>query len=75
MLLAQLSTVKTRLGITDTTDDTLLTNHIEFASARFERETNRARSNALSAPPKNSPPTKPKSQSPVSRSSPSLSST
>ena len=42
MLLAQLATVKTRLGISDATDDTLLTNFIEFASARFERETNRA---------------------------------
>ena len=42
MLLAQLTTIKTRLGITDTTDDTLLTNLIEFASARFERETNRS---------------------------------
>jgi hypothetical protein len=41
MMPAQLTTVKARLGITDTTDDTLLTNHIEFASARFERETNR----------------------------------
>ena len=41
MLLTQLTTVKTRLGITDTTDDTLLTNFIEFASARFERDTNR----------------------------------
>ena len=42
MLLTQLSTVKTRLGISDTTDDTLLTNFIEFASARFERDTNRS---------------------------------
>src|SRR5688572_24575212 len=42
MLLAQLSTIKNRLGITDTTDDTLLTNFIEFASARFERDTNRS---------------------------------
>ncbi len=42
MLLAQLTTVKARLNITDATDDTLLTNFIEFASARFERETNRA---------------------------------
>jgi uncharacterized phiE125 gp8 family phage protein len=41
MLLTQLTTIKNRLGITDTTDDTLLTNFIEFASARFERETNR----------------------------------
>ncbi len=42
MLLTQLTTIKTRLGISDTTDDTLLTNLIEFASARFERETNRS---------------------------------
>ena len=41
MMLAQLTTIKTRLGITDTADDTLLTNFIEFASARFERDTNR----------------------------------
>ena len=47
MLLAQLTTVKTRLGITDTADDTLLTNLIEFASARFERETNRSLDHAL----------------------------
>src|SRR5688572_19069332 len=48
MLLAQLTTVKTRLGITDTTDDTLLTNLIEFASARFERETNRSLDRSVS---------------------------
>src|SRR3954471_21438882 len=41
-MLAQLATIKTRLGISDTTDDTLLTNFIEFASARFERDTNRS---------------------------------
>jgi len=40
-LLTQLTTVKSRLGISDTTDDTLLTNLIKFASARFERECNR----------------------------------
>jgi hypothetical protein len=39
--LTQLSAVKTRLGISDTADDTLLTNFIKFASARFERQTNR----------------------------------
>ena len=39
--LAQLSTVKNRLGISDTTDDTLLTNFIKFASGRFERQCNR----------------------------------
>ena len=42
MMLTQLATIKTRLGISDTTDDTLLTNFIEFASARFERDTNRS---------------------------------
>lgn len=47
MLLAQLTTIKTRLGITDTTDDTLLTNLIEFASARFERDTNRSLDRAV----------------------------
>lgn len=41
-LLTQLATVKARLGITDTTDDTLLTNFIKFASARFEGECNRS---------------------------------
>ena len=40
-LLTQLSTIKSRLGITDTTDDTLLTNFIKFASGRFERVCNR----------------------------------
>jgi uncharacterized phiE125 gp8 family phage protein len=48
MLLAQLATVKNRLGITDTTDDSLLTNFIEFASGRFERETNRLLERAVS---------------------------
>jgi hypothetical protein len=42
MLLTQLSTLKTRLGIADTTDDTLLTNLIQFTSGRFERECNRS---------------------------------
>jgi gp6-like head-tail connector protein len=41
MMLTQLSTVKNRLGITDTTDDTLLTNFIKSASARFESECHR----------------------------------
>ena len=50
MLVTQLSTIKTRLGITDTTDDTLLTNLIEFASARFERETNRSLDRAVATP-------------------------
>ena len=40
-MLTQLVTVKARLGITDTTDDTLLTNLIKFASARFARDCNR----------------------------------
>ena len=47
MLVTQLSTIKTRLGITDTTDDTLLTNLIEFASGRFERDTNRSLDRAV----------------------------
>src|SRR3954471_13020724 len=42
MLLAQLTTIKTRLGVTDTTDDTLLTNFINLASGRFERTCNRS---------------------------------
>ena len=42
MLLTQLTTLKNRLGITDATDDTLLTNLILFAGARFERECNRS---------------------------------
>jgi len=49
MLLAQLSTVKTRLGITDTTDDTLLTNFIEFTSARFDAECHRSLERAVNA--------------------------
>lgn len=40
-MLAQLTTVKARLGITDTTDDTLLTNFIELATGRFNRFCNR----------------------------------
>ena len=42
MLLAQLSTVKNRLRITDAADDTLLTNFIESASARFDAECHRS---------------------------------
>ena len=49
MLLAQLTTVKTRLGITDTTDDTLLTNFIESASARFDAECHRSLERAVNA--------------------------
>ena len=40
-MLATLSSIKSRLGITDTTDDTLLTNLIKFASGRFDRDCNR----------------------------------
>ena len=48
-MLAQLTTLKTRLGITDTTDDTLLTNLIKFASGRFDRECNRSFERAANA--------------------------
>jgi len=41
MMLTQLATIKNRLGITDTTDDTLLNNLIKFASGRFERDCHR----------------------------------
>jgi hypothetical protein len=41
-MLTELSTIKNRLGITDTVDDTLLTNLIKFASGRFDRECNRS---------------------------------
>jgi hypothetical protein len=40
-MLTQLSTVKTRLNITDTSVDTILTNAIAGYSDRFERECNR----------------------------------
>jgi len=40
-MLTQLSTIKSGLGISDTTDDTLLTNFVKFATGRFERECNR----------------------------------
>lgn len=40
-MLTQLSTIKSRLGIADAVDDTLLTNFIKFASGRFDRECNR----------------------------------
>ena len=49
MLLAQLTTVKNRLGITDTTDDTLLTNFIKSASARFHAECHRSFERAVNA--------------------------
>lgn len=39
--LATLATVKARLGITDTTDDTLLTNFLELVSSRFAGHCNR----------------------------------
>ena len=48
-MLTQLSSIKTRLGITDTVDDTLLTNLIKFASGRFDRECNRAFARAAGA--------------------------
>ncbi len=40
-MLTQLSTVKTRLGITVTDYDALLTSAIKAVSARFDRECNR----------------------------------
>ena len=49
MLLTQLSTVKARLGITDATDDTLLTNIIKFAGARFDNECHRSLERAVNA--------------------------
>ena len=48
-MLTQLSTIKARLGITDTVDDTLLTNLIKFASGRFDRECNRSFARAAGA--------------------------
>ena len=41
-MLTQLDTLKARLGITDVTDDSLLTNFIKSASARFANECRRA---------------------------------
>jgi hypothetical protein len=40
-MLTQLSTVKTRLNVTDTSADTILTNAIAAVSERFDRECNR----------------------------------
>ena len=40
-LYTQLSSVKSRLNITDTTDDTILTNMIKHCSTRFDHETRR----------------------------------
>jgi hypothetical protein len=40
-MLTQLATVKTRLGITDSVNDTILTNALNAISARFDKETNR----------------------------------
>ena len=40
-MLTQLSTIKTRLALTVTDDDDLLTNAIKAVSARFDKETNR----------------------------------
>jgi len=48
-MLTQLTTAKNRLGITDTTDDTLLTNFIKSASARFDRECHRSLERAVDA--------------------------
>ena len=48
-MLAQLTTVKARLGITDTTDDTLLTNFLELAGGRFNRFCNRVFARVASA--------------------------
>src|SRR4051794_14847435 len=41
-MLAQLSTIKSRLALTVTDYDDILTNAIKAISARFDRETNRA---------------------------------
>jgi len=40
-MLTQLSTVKTRLALTVTDYDAILTNAIKAASTRFDKETNR----------------------------------
>lgn len=48
-VLAALSTVKGRLGITDTTDDTLLSNLLELATGRFNRFCNRVFARTASA--------------------------
>lgn len=40
-MLAQLSTLKARLGLTDTVDDLLLQNLLELATGRFQRFSNR----------------------------------
>lgn len=48
-ILAALSTVKGRLLITDTTDDTLLTNLLELATGRFNRFCNRIFARTASA--------------------------
>jgi hypothetical protein len=49
MMLTQLTTIKNRLGITDTTDDTLLTNFIKSTSARFDAECHRSFERAVDA--------------------------
>jgi len=49
MMLTQLTTVKNRLGVTDTTDDTLLTNYIKSAGARFENACHRLFERAVNA--------------------------
>lgn len=48
-MLAQLATVKTRLGISASTEDTLLTNFIELASGLFDKHCNRKFSRSASA--------------------------
>jgi hypothetical protein len=48
-MLAQLTTVKSRLGITDSTDDTLLTGLIQQASAVFDQYCNRTLARAVGA--------------------------
>lgn len=48
-VLAALNTVKARLGITDTTDDSLLTNLLELATGRFNRFCNRTFARSASA--------------------------
>jgi uncharacterized phiE125 gp8 family phage protein len=46
-MLTQLSTIKSRLAITDTAQDALLTSAIKAVSARFDKETNRTLARAI----------------------------
>jgi hypothetical protein len=48
-MLAQLSTLKARLALTDTTFDVLLTSAIAAVSSRFDRETNRTLARTVNA--------------------------